>query len=253
MESFHYEGQELKYVTLGSPEAQTVFVWAHGWGHDCCAFLKTAQSLESLGFHILVDFPGFGASPAPESAWSTKDYADFMAAFLKSLKQKEIFWTGHSFGCRVGVQIAAHEKDLLKGLVLVAAAGLKKKRSLPRALYFKFRIALYKFLKKLARFGLSEDWLKGKFGSKDYKSAGNMRDILVKTVNEDLSDTAMRVPCPTLLVFGTHDDQTPPEMGERYNKLIPKSKLVLLEGYDHYSILSDGHHQLARLIKDAVS
>lgn len=253
MESFADKGQEIKFTALGDKSAETVFIWAHGWGQDHRAFLKTAHPLDTMGLHILVDFPGFGSSPIPSSPWDTKDYADFMIVFLKSLGERRIIWIGHSFGCRVGIQIAAHEPHLLHKLVLIAAAGLKRKRNFAERTYFKFRIALYKFLKKLTAFGLSETWLKSKFGSKDYKNAGLMRDILVKTVNEDLTDTAQRVTRPTLLIFGKKDDQTPPEMGERYNKLIRHSALVVLDGYDHYTILSEGHHQLTRLIKDSAA
>ncbi|MGB0719924.1 MAG: alpha/beta fold hydrolase, partial [Bdellovibrionales bacterium] len=108
---------------------------------------------------------------------------------------------------------------------------------------------VYKSLKRLIPIGLSEDWLRSKFGSADYNAAGAMRGILVKTVNEDLSETAARVACHTLLIYGQNDTETPPEIGTRLAKLIPAAELVVLDGQDHYSVLAQGRHPVAHLIK----
>ena len=179
-----------------------------------------ADPLAGLAYHVVVDFPGFGGSPVPVEAWSPFDYGRFMAVFLQQFKGKRIVWVGHSFGCRVGLHVAANYPSLIDAQCLVAAAGLRRKRSLVKQLYFQGRIRLYKFLRFMTRYGVSEGWLKSKFGSADYKAAGDMRDILVKTVNEDLTETAKVVKCPVTLVFGLQDDQTTPEMGRRYHEYI---------------------------------
>ena len=84
------------------------FVWAHGWGQNRAALKPLAQSLFTVGTHDFIDFPGFGDSPKPATAWSTAEYADFMARWLgEKGTGKPVVWTGHSFGCRVGIQLAA--------------------------------------------------------------------------------------------------------------------------------------------------
>ena len=75
-----------------------------------------------------------------------------------------------------------------------------------------------------------------------------MRRILVKVINEDLSDIATTVKCPTLLIYGAKDTETPPEIGERLSRIIPASKLIVMDDYDHYTILSQAHHQVVRQI-----
>ena len=225
------------------------FLWGHGWGQDHRAFLPLAQSLAPLGNHKLIDFPGFGQSPKPAADWSTKEYADAIAAHLKEAGSEPIIWAGHSFGGRVGVQLANHYPELIKGLIIIAGAGLKRKRGPIKSLYLKTRIALYKSLKKLIPFGLSQDWLQSKFGSRDYQNAGDMRGIFLNTIKEDLSETAKTIQCPTLLIYGENDTETPPEFGSRYDALIPNSTLHILKGMDHYSVLSGGRHQTANLIQ----
>ena len=52
-------------------------------------------------------------------------------------------------------------------------------------------------------------------------------------VSEDLSDAAAKVSCPTLLIYGRNDTETPLEIGERLQTLIPESELAVLDGYGH--------------------
>ena len=73
-----------------------------------------------------------------------------------------------------------------------------------------------------------------------------MRPILVKAVGEDLSEVARAVRCPAVLVYGDRDSETPPEIGARLNRLMPQSQLVVLRGFDHWNVLTDGRHQIAQ-------
>lgn len=223
-------------------------MWGHGWGQSHQSFLPLIQSLKKLGRHQVLDFPGFGKSPKPNENWDTKDYADAVAEHIK----EPIVWVGHSFGGRVGVRLASKYPDKVKALIIIAGAGLKRKRSPLKALYFKSRIILYKTLKKFISLGLSQNWLQTKFGSTDYKNAGEMREIFRKTISEDLSKIAKDIQCPTLLIYGKNDGETPPEFGQRYHGLITNSELHILSGQDHYSVLSSGRHQSANLIVNFV-
>lgn len=245
--------QDISFKQIGDmDETKPVFVWGHGWGQSHAAFLPLAESLKALGTHILIDFPGFGDSPAPDTPWDTKDYADHMAAFIRTKTKGKVIWIGHSFGCRVGLQLAANHADILEKMCFIAGAGLKRQRPPLKRLYLFLRVKLFKALKKLIPLGLSKDWLYTKFGSADYKSAGPMRQIFVKVVNEDLVEQALQTACPTLLIYGSKDTETPPELGERLDNLIPNSKLIVINGFDHYSILSEARHQVAQYIHDFI-
>jgi pimeloyl-ACP methyl ester carboxylesterase len=241
--------QAIHFVEKGAKSAPLV-VWGHGWGQSHESFSELCAPLENSAKHLLVDFPAFGKSAIPAEVWGTREYADLTAKFIKENSDGPIIWVGHSFGCRVGLQLAAHYPELIKGLFLVAGAGIPRKLPLFKSLYFKCRIALYKFLKKLIRLGLPEEWLIKKFGSADYKNADPvLRKILVKVVNEDLSDIAPSISCPVQFVYGENDTETPPQIGETLSGLIPNAKLVLLKGQDHYSVLGTGRHQVTQLLK----
>jgi pimeloyl-ACP methyl ester carboxylesterase len=71
----------------------------------------------------------------------------------------------------------------------------------------------------------------------------------VKVVNEDLTAVAPKVDCPVLLIYGAEDKDTPPELGMRFQSLIPGAKLVVLDSFDHLGILSRGRHQTVQQIQ----
>ena len=162
---------------------------------------------------------------------------------------RPIVWIGHSFGGRIGIQLAARHPELLSGLVLIAAAGLRRQRSFSEQLRFRFRRAVYQTARRFAREGPQLDALRSKYGSSDYRSAGALRPIFVRVVSEDLTGQARQIQCPTLLIYGSADTETPPEIGKRYQALIPKSEMVQLDGFNHLSVLSEGRHQVALRIR----
>jgi len=137
----------------------------------------------------------------------------------------------------------------LSGMVLIASAGLLRKRSLIAQARVKVRTTAFKVAKRFVSDGPELERLRERFGSSDYRSAGRLRAILVRVVREDLTESAKAVACPTLLLYGTGDTETPPEIGERLHDLIPNSELAQLEGFNHLTILSDGRHQVALRIR----
>jgi len=233
-----------------SPPGATELVWAHGWGHSHREMLPLAEAMRRSARSVLLDMPGFGASPVPPGAWSTADYADMAAEWLAGLPPARRVWIGHSFGCRVGLQLAARHPQLIDGLFLLAAAGLRRQRSGLEYLRFKMRGVAFRVARSLTPEGPARDRLRRRFGSADYLQAGPMRPVLVKAVTEDLTGVAAAVRCPVTLIYGDRDTETPPELGRRFNALIPGSRLVLLRGFDHWTVLTDGRHQVTQRLTE---
>jgi pimeloyl-ACP methyl ester carboxylesterase len=232
----------------GAPSGAAELIWAHGWGHTYQALLPPAQAMRPLADSWLIDLPGFGASPVPPGPWGTADYADAMAEWLATLPPGRKIWVGHSFGCRVGLQLAARHPEAVDALFLIAAAGLPPHRSLAVRIKRAPRRTAFRVMRAVTPEGPARDRLRERYGSSDYRNAGAMRPVLVKAVSEDLSDAARAVRCPTVLVHGDGDTESPPEIAERFHALIPGSQLHLLRGFDHYTILTDGRHQVTHLL-----
>lgn len=252
LEHVRVRGADLTLFRAGARvEGAPLLVWAHGWGHTHRNMQALADAMRGSP-SVLLDLPGFGDSPPPPDPWSTADYADAIAEWLGGEGMGRRIWIGHSFGCRVGLQLAARHPELLDGLFLIAAAGLRPRRS-PAA---RARVALRYWTFRLARAltpeGPARERLRARFGSADYRQAGPMRPILVKAVSEDLSAEARAVRCPAVLVYGDGDRETPPELGERFNRLISRSRLLVLRGFDHWSILTEGQHQIVQRLGEFI-
>jgi pimeloyl-ACP methyl ester carboxylesterase len=227
-----------------------LLIWGHGWGHTHRALLPLAESMRRVAPLVLVDFPGFGESPMPPGPWGTEDYADAMAEWLATLPAGRRVWVGHSFGSRVGLQLAARHPELVQGLFLIAAAGLPRQRSPAARIRFAARRWAFRIARSLTPEGPARDRLRERFGSADYRQAGAMRPVLVKAVSENLSEPARAVRCPTVLLYGEHDRETPPDIGERLQRLIPDAQLHVLRGFDHWNVLTEGQHQVTHRLSE---
>jgi pimeloyl-ACP methyl ester carboxylesterase len=64
-----------------------------------------------------------------------------------------------------------------------------------------------------------------------------MRNILVNTVNFDLTEDVKKIKCPTLLVWGTLDEQVPLSRAYELESLIKDAGVVEYEGCTHYAYL----------------
>lgn len=237
---------------LGQPldvAADAPVIWAHGWGRTGSDFYNVADALSTRYAHLLVDLPGHGQTPKPEQDWDTSQYAEAVATWLRAEVGRPVIWVGHSFGGRVGLRLAAQHPELVKGLVLVASAGLPRQRKGQEQLRYRYRKHLYQALKRLLPKS-RHDALRQRFSSADYLNAGEMRGIFLKTIAEDQSATAATITCPTRLVYGSADSETPPEIGHRLAALIPNARMTELEGATHWDILTRGASLISKAVVD---
>ncbi len=236
-------------TTFGTTEGPHIFWW-HGWGQSHASMMDLAELFKDVASHHVYDLPGFGKSDQLHEDADVQDYAEHMVGELKSVSGKRVI-VGHSFGCRMAVRFAVSHPELVDALVLIAGAGIPKKRSLT----FKVRGIFIKLLGKLARLTDSvfktsfREAYSNKFGSADYKNAGTLRTTFVKTVNDNLSEIAKGVSVPVLLIYGDEDTETPVEVGEKYAAAINGSTLKVIKGFGHLDILSRGRNKIEPLIR----
>ncbi|MBO5866983.1 MAG: alpha/beta hydrolase, partial [Clostridia bacterium] len=181
-------------------------LFLHGWGCDGDVFRVVAQKLPNNSSY-LVDFVGFGKSAKPPvDGWTVLDYANDVLQFLDEQKLEQVTIVAHSFGCRVAMVLAALYPSRVRKLLLFAPAGLRKP-SLKRWC----KVAKYKIYKFLCKIGGCQN-VSARFGSADYLACEDARkNTFVKVVNQDLSKYAKEISCPTLIINGKNDKQTPPK------------------------------------------
>lgn len=218
----------INYLDYGNKDGK-VLVLLHGWGQN-------TEMMDMLGkpfmedYRIInIDLPGFGLSEEPAYSWDLNDYVEMLEEIFTKLKIKNPIIIGHSFGGRLAIKYASNHR--VEKLVLLGAP-FRPKKKVP------FKTKVYKFLKKVPVLKRLEKWAKTKIGSRDYRAASEiMRGILVKTINEDLTEQAKLIKAPTLIIFGDKDTEVLVEEAYELEKLIKNSGVVVYPGCTHYAYL----------------
>lgn len=226
----------------------------HGWGSNIELFNDISEVISRRYKVVAPDLPGFGGSEEPPAVWTVDDYADFVVEFLKQFQADKVILLGHSYGGRIIIKLSNRPNlpfAIVKN-ILVDAAGIMPRRSLK----YKLRVRAYKIGKAVFNIPLISrlfpqalNHFQKKFGSSDYASASPvMRGCLVKAVNEDLEPLLSGITAETLLIWGDKDTATPLADGQKMEKLIKGSGLVIFHGAGHYSFLEQPY-LFAKVIK----
>ena len=224
------------FADINSEEPKICFL--HGWGGSSSDFSLITNNFES----IAIDLPGFGKSKEPESSMNPKEYAEYIINLIPDTVEVLV---GHSFGGKVAVHMSFMKN--YKNLVLIGSPLIRKTPEVTLNL----RLNLYKFLNS---FNLISDKrlekYKNKYGSEDYKNAeGIMRDSLVKTVNEDLSELLPKIDINVKLIWGEKDVIVPLSIGEEANNKFKDSQLTVFKDAGH-NMLRRKSNEITKIIKE---
>jgi pimeloyl-ACP methyl ester carboxylesterase len=252
IERFDHGGASLVDEVIGE-SSQHHLVFLHGWGGSRESLRGIAALFQHTHCVHLIDLPGFGEAPVPPSDWDTLHYTDLVQQYVLERVQGSVTLVGHSFGGKVCIRLAARHLAAVRGLVLIGVPGLPQ----PALSRVALRRVAIRWLRKALR-GLQPivgsrgvEWHTARFGSKDYLAAGALRPIFVRIVNEDLTESAGQIACPTLLLCGTDDTETPPWLAERYASILgSRATLRWLPHKDHFPFTGTGAHLCAQCMRE---
>lgn len=240
-EIFEYNQGMLHISRLGQLTAPTRLLLLHGWGQPAASLLPAVSALTRTHAVLALDLPGNGVAPTPPATWAMADYTAAVAAFMAQEPSMPTIIVCHSFGCRVAMRLAATAPAWLQGIAVLAGHGLRPQRAWHQSVKIKAIIRLSKILGAFDRlFGTAAKarWA-ARFASPDYKAANPaLRAVFQRVIADDVTPLLPRVTVPVLLLYGAHDRETPPAMGQKFNQLLPRARYVLLPHDDHYSILN---------------
>lgn len=229
-------------------------VLLHGWGDDSSTFRDLADSLSKNFTVIRLDLPGFGKTQPPEGVWGLNDYCDFVAEFLNKLGHTKIHGlVGHSNGGAIAIRGVGTARIKTDKLILLAASGIRD--------VYKGRKKLMRLIAKLAKtvtFLLPKS-TQHKIKKKAYKTIGSdmfvaehLQETFKKVVTDDVRKDCVNIGIPTLLIYGTKDEATPPSYGQKYHELLSNSKLEILDGSGHF-VHHDQPSRVLKLTKEALA
>jgi len=218
------------------PGRKETLVFLHGWRSEAKVWFHVTERLGEEGFDIyLIDLPGFGESPAPETPFGVRDYAETIAQFFNKAKIDKAILVGHSFGGRIAIKLSSIYPDLVDKLILCGAAGLiiqKKKIALMAQI-----AKIVKPIFKVKALSPLRSKIYKMIGSEDYVMTPELKQTYVKIIKEDLRPDLARITAPTLLIWGENDQETPLEYERIMENEIKDSKGIILEEAGHFAFL----------------
>jgi pimeloyl-ACP methyl ester carboxylesterase len=188
-----------------------------------------AEQLSSKYKVVLLDLPGFGSSTQSTEVFDIQKYSEFIDEFINKLSLNHIILIGHSFGGKLSIKITSENSKIDK-LFLISPSGIENK-----SLIVLIKTIIFKVLKVLL-FWIPEHYKEKYiliFGSRDYVNAGTMRKTLKKIVNEKVTQFAININTPTIIIWGEKDTELNIKNAKLLKSLITNSTLRILWGVDH--------------------
>jgi len=214
------DGFRIRYVEAG--EGPTL-IHLHGAGG---LHLTPAHDLLSRDRRVIaIEMPGFGDSADNTRSAAVPELASTMAAATGALGLDAFDLLGSSFGGHVALWLTVLHPERVRALVLEAPAAIRAAGMRPAA----------GTAEEMARWLLAHP-----------ERIGPMPDLAMKPKHRALvdrlrgpdRDTALEdrmrsLPTQTLVLFGTLDRVTPPELGRQYKALLPNGHLVFVYDAGH--------------------
>ncbi|MBA2384561.1 MAG: alpha/beta fold hydrolase [Actinobacteria bacterium] len=247
--TFAGAGGHVRYFAGGVGEPLLLL---HGLGGSAANWVELLPLLVGR-FRVLVpDLPGHAASaPLPRGA-GVADFADVAARILEAEERAATLVAGHSFGGLVALRLAQRRPELVRGLLLVAPAGIGSGTRLVQAvvlanatirpgrwvapLRFRYadrawyRRALFRPWFVSDADALSADATHGLLAGVrehvDLKVAG--RAMIADDPRSELD----AVRCPAVLVWGARDAQLPLDDAFEYARRL-RAKLRIVSDCGH--------------------
>lgn len=221
---------EIHYIQYGNPKGKDIIL-LHGWGQNI-------EMMKILGDHFISeyritipDLPGFGESMEPKEAWMLDDYREMLENLVTKIKIQNPIVIGHSFGGRLAILYASSNKV---SKVVLFGSPIR-----PETNNKNLKVKVLKSVKKLPLMNNIGEKMKKYIGSRDYKAASPiMRQVLVNTVNKDLTEDAKKIKASTLIIWGENDAEARIEDAKILEHTIPDAGLIILPG-THYAYLEN--------------
>lgn len=232
-------GQKIHYVEGGS--GPTVIL-LHGLGGSARAWQPNIGPLAEKFHVIALDQIGFGKSDKPFVNYRIRTYVDFLDQFCKQLKIERPTLVGSSMGGWIAAAFTAAFPDRVEKLVLVDSAGYAPPKDIdPRALYglnpstregMKTLVTKIFYNKLFHTDAAIDASIAARLAAGDGYTINSISESIIR--GEDfLDDTVKTIKRPTLIIWGRHDGLVPVSDGERFNRDIAGSKLVVFDECAH--------------------
>ena len=232
-------GQKIYYLEAGS--GPTVIL-LHGLGGSARGWQPNIAPLAEKFHVIALDQIGFGKSDKPLTNYRIRTYVDFLDQFCKQLKIERASLVGSSMGGWIAVLFAAAFPDRVDKIVLADAAGYAPPKDIDPRIFYSLNPTTREGMKLLTakvfynKFFLTDAAIDASMAARLAAGDGYTIKSITESIirGEDfLDETVKTIKHPALIIWGREDGLTPLADGQRFNKDIAGSKLVVFDQCAH--------------------
>jgi pimeloyl-ACP methyl ester carboxylesterase len=226
-------------VLMHAGEGPT-FVYLHSSLGESFMWLPFYQAWAKQ-FRVLVPtHPGFGKSGGFEQIDTIADMAFHYVELFDALGLDEVILGGVSLGGWIAAEFAVRWPERVKKLWICNAPGLWTDEAEPGDLFRVMynRDALRRMLfhdpdGHMARLILQDEPDEDKLLAAYQNMTALARLVWDRPYDPKLAGRLYRVRCPTLLLWGAHDQLVPPAYGEAYHKYLPHAQWKVIADCGH--------------------
>src|SRR5216684_7896821 len=214
-------------------------LFIHGAGSNGHTWHRQGETLDKHHSPIALDLPGHGRSAGVEGLRTVADYADFIAAFLDTLKIKSVVILGHSMGGAIAMDLALRHSSRVEALILSCTAA-KFNVSAERVEALR-AVMMGRAPQAFNTDGYSPSTIKENF---DVVREGWMEQIktdprvrytdILACSQVDLCDAIAKIDKPTLVLAGADDKGTTPADAEFIAGKIRGATAKIVADAGHY-------------------
>ena len=232
-------GQKIQYVEAGSGPA---VILLHGLGGSSQAWQFNIAALAEK-YHVFVpDQIGFGKSDKPLVNYRIRTYVDFLDQFCKQLGIERATLIGNSMGGWIAAMYTASFPDRVDKLVLEDAAGYTPPKDFDMRTLFglnpttragmKVLIGKVFYNKAFQTDAFIDQSIAARLAAGDGYTINSITESIIR--GEDfLDDVVKTIKRPTLIIWGRQDGLVLLADGERLNKDIAGSKMIVIDECGH--------------------
>ncbi|PCI04370.1 MAG: 3-oxoadipate enol-lactonase [Hyphomicrobiales bacterium] len=249
----------LHYADEGDKSAPAI-VFSNSLGTDFRIWDAMIVSLKASGLNarfIRYDKRGHGLSDATPQPYKMDQHVDDLIGLLGALGAKNAVLIGLSVGGMIVQGVYGKRPDLVRALVLSDTGHKIGEESM-----WNDRIkAVNEGGIEALETAILERWFSESYRRADNPDFPGYRNMLIRTPVEgycgtsaalrdaDYTEIAKSISVPTMLLVGSNDGSTPPEMMAKTHELISGSRFEIIDGPGHLPCI-EAPDETARLFMD---
>lgn len=235
------DSSKLNIVEGGPTEGGTV-VLIHAVGLDLTYWDHQIEALTAHHHIVAVDLPGHGRSTRARHSGSIVDLARDVAMVIDDLGSRPVHVVGHSFGGMVAQELAISYPDHVRSLTLAATAASFSDEARDYMRSHGSAVSAQGMSAALPSLPLS-------LAAHTAQRRPHLLERLTKTIlaldpevyaaawreiaGFDASDRLSGIRCPSLLLVGDEDRNTPPDASALLARAVAGATMVVIDGASH--------------------